>query len=83
MDEFQAWLAYERIEPFADIRADMNAAHMVATMINMWGSGKGKAIGLNECLLKFGGTESKTDDEMQIEAMKITAALGGRIVGHG
>lgn len=51
--QFQEWRAYADLEPFDEMRADLRAAHIVQTLLNVH-RGKGKPpVELEDCVLKF------------------------------
>ncbi len=63
--EFAEWMAYYRLEPFGDERADLRAGTIAAPLLNMWaakGSAKAKP---SDWIMKFGPREP-----MDWEAMK-------------
>jgi hypothetical protein len=57
--QFIEWKAFADAEPFDEVRADIRAAQIVLTLINLW-RGKGKpARSLEDVLLQFGDDPRK------------------------
>jgi hypothetical protein len=49
--QFREWREYADIEPFDEERADLRAAHIVQTLINVNRDPKKSRISLNKCIL--------------------------------
>lgn len=65
--EFGEWVAYDRLEPFGETRADLRAAIATATTANAWRGGKGRAFEVSDFMPTFGDerTTAQGADEMQ------------------
>jgi hypothetical protein len=75
-DEFAEWMAYDRIDPIGRKRADILAAHIVATIYNSRrAKASDKFFKIDEMLLDFDRYSEKPDaKEIMMENMK--AAMG-------
>lgn len=69
--EFCDWLAYDRVDPFGETRADLRAA-MIASVIANANRGKSqRAFKVEDFLLDFSG-ERKRQDWMEMQANLLT-----------
>lgn len=76
--EWQRWLEFRETNPIGDDRADLRAAQICSTLVQVHG-GKAKP---SDFMPEFGPKperEPMTDDAMLDQAKKITAMLGGKI----
>ncbi len=71
--EFAEWMAYDRVDPFGEHRADLRAA-LVASVIANSNRGKNKsAFKLEDFMLDFSG-EKKRQDWMEMQSALFTWA---------
>lgn len=68
--QFAGWVAYARMEPFNELRADYRAASVVAMIANV-NRGKGqKAVQLEDVMLKFGDEKPESKPARSPEDME-------------
>ena len=70
------WMAYDRLEPWGEERADLRAGIIAATIANSMRGKKGKPFKPADFMPKF----EMEDEEMAVATMiaKMRAALGGK-----
>lgn len=79
--QFREWRAYADLEPFDETRADLRAASIVQTIVNMNRDRKRHPtpVKLSECVLRFGEEEqrkpAKTWQEMKQIGQTMAAAF--------
>jgi hypothetical protein len=75
---FAEWLAFRRLEPWGEERADLRAGIIASTMANSMRGKKGKPFKPQDFMPKF--EQDDPDDEMTTATMmaRLRAALGGR-----
>lgn len=56
--ELAEWMAYDRLEPFGEQRADLRSAMVCTIMANAW-SGKGKRLKVDDFMPKFERQQKK------------------------
>jgi len=69
--EFAEWMAYARIEPFGEYRADLRAALITSTMANAWRGSKSKAYKIKDFLLNFEPPKQQSWQEMKSMLKKL------------
>lgn len=74
--QFIELLAYKRMEPFRELRADYRAASIVQMIANVNRGKKQKAYAIQDFLLKFGEQQAakKQTWQQQLTLMKLLAA---------
>lgn len=79
-EELTNWIAFSRVHPWGDSRADYQAATVAYTVYQML-RGKGSStLSVDEFLLKFSEEKDpQTPDQMRAMLMGFTAAMGGTI----
>ena len=78
--EFATWMAYARVEPFGEERADLRAGIVAATIANA-NRGKGiKAFEPADFMPTFESKRKQTADEMQSRMFQF-AELHNRAIG--
>jgi len=78
--EFTDWIAYSRIEPFGEERADWRAAlqAMVVAESQRGNTDRKKPYQIKDFLLKFGNTQTQ-DWQSQLQFVEmLNAAFGGK-----
>lgn len=65
------------IEPWGEDRADLRAASIVQSNLAPWCK---KTPTLAECVLRFKESEAMTDEQIKDELIKLTLAMGGKVV---
>lgn len=75
--EFIEWLAYDQVEPIGDRRRDVQAAMLMATLVNLWNEKKSKVVDF----LPDYWTDTSTGIEEKFRAL--AASLGQRIETDG
>lgn len=77
--QFAELMAYKKMEPFSELRADYRAASIVQVVANTMGRGKKqKPYTLDEMRLKFGEPDQpkrKQTWQEQLEILKIFASM--------
>jgi hypothetical protein len=56
--QFQEWRAYADLEPFDEERADLRAAHIVQTLLNLHRKKGAQPFQLKDCVLRFSPVEA-------------------------
>lgn len=80
--EFAEWMAYCRLEPFGEERADLRSAIVAKTVADV-NTPKGKRRAkLTEFMPRFEKEEQTVDQQIGIAAM-LTAAFGGKDERYG
>lgn len=75
--EFTEWIAYAKLEPFGERRADWRAAQIVAMLANV-NRGKGqRAYEVKDFLLQFGRPEPQSWEHQLRIVEALNAAFGG------
>jgi hypothetical protein len=78
--ELGEWEAYARIAgPFGEMRADIRAAQLVATLINV-NRVKGKILTITDCLLRWEPAQPRTAEQWVAIGREVCASLGGKFV---
>jgi hypothetical protein len=77
--QFAGWQYYETLEPFEERRADWRAAHIVATLANIFRAKGGRVHKISEHVLPLDRKEKKpkTSKELKEVAKSIFAMFGG------
>ena len=81
--EFAEWVAYSRIEPFGERRADLRSATVAQVMYNMWRGSSDPAKTAADFMPDFErakGAQQQTVEQMQANLMR---ALGGLLKRKG
>jgi hypothetical protein len=74
--QFQEWRAYADLEPFDEVRADLRAASIVQTLINVLTRKKGQpGIKLEDCVLRFRTAPRPTPASAQAEVRRTMEIL--------
>lgn len=83
-------MAYERLEPFGEVRADMRAALVCSTMANINRDRKAKAFGVGDFMLDFESRWLRPDRHAEkrkvaeVEhSLRVTAPRGAVTVYEG
>jgi len=75
-EELIEWYEYFKLEPFGQVRADMNFAHIVQTLINLnRDPKKTKAVTLEDCMLKSRENAKKQTWQEQKMIAQMYAAM--------
>lgn len=77
--ELSEWMAYDRIEPFGETRADLRIATIVRAVISPWVKKGHKPPTLKECMLDFEVKEPMETGEIKGFLRNLTASRGGKI----
>jgi hypothetical protein len=77
--ELTEWMAYERLEPFGEWRADLRAALVAMVMANAWRGKDQKAFTIEDFMLKFDG-EPKRDQTVE-DQLRMFELLTGALSG--
>lgn len=78
--EMSEWMAYYRIEPFGEMRADLRQQSICATIANANRGKRGRRFKLKHFDL-FPESRGETDIERQQTMLKgLTVAMGGRVL---
>jgi len=77
---FAEWMAYFRIEPFGQLRGDLQAGIVAAQVFNAWRDRHQKPAGPNDYELKFGEDE-RPRKQTPAEMRKVLESLCG-VVHH-
>ena len=72
-EQLSEWLAYARIEPWGEERADLRAGIVAATTANCHRSSRTKAFKPDDFMPKFGKAEEKQSDAEVMTALKMFA----------
>ena len=87
--EFTDWLAFYRVHPWGEYRADLRMARIAATIVNMQKASDSAPISEDVFLFTFGeeATPDEEDEALDLETeqqqamfMAMTKAMGGAIV---
>ena len=65
--QFMEWMAYARLEPFDEVRADYRAASICALLANINRGAKQKAYTIEDFLLKFDRTKTRRQTAQEQE----------------
>ena len=70
--ELTGWMAYEKLEPFGEARADLRMGISTAALLNRTRSRGGKVIKASDLIPKFDDAykPKQTPEEMKAEIMK-------------
>lgn len=77
--ELTEWMAYDRLEPFGEWRADVRSALVAMVMANAWRGKDQKAFTVDDFLIKF-DAEAKPAQTVE-QQMKMFEMLAGAIGG--
>jgi len=78
--EFSEWIAFDKIEPFGEQRADLRAGIVSATMANMWS--KGKRLVPADFMPTFDQGHAREQQSIGDMKARLLAAAKGKI-NHG
>lgn len=79
--EFVYWKAYAGIDPFGNVRGDLQTAMITSTMANIHRGAKQQAFKLSDFMLDFRPRRRLTTPEAQKEFFRqMTLAVGGTVV---
>lgn len=68
--KFAEWLAYERLEPFGEERADLRAAIIASSIVNVFAA-KGRTVKLKDFMIDWDAEpEAEMTDQQVFEKMK-------------
>ncbi len=67
-EEVVAWMAYEKLEPFGEARADMRAAMITSTLANVNRGAKQKPFTLKDFMFDFDGQWMAAADQAKGKA---------------
>ena len=62
---FAEWRAYGDLEPWDETRADLRAADVVRTLLNL--GREGKKVQLKDCVLQFGREATEPEKQPTVE----------------
>lgn len=84
--QFGEWRAYADLEPFDETRADLRAADIVRTLLNVFRKKGQPAVKLQDCVLRFSGAPSRPFNAEKARAdvrrtMEILMAIHKRPAG--
>lgn len=68
--QLSEWMAYDRLEPFGEERADLRAGVVASVIANVNRGKKGKAYSPQDFTLKFGEQEAEEPYKQSTEEMK-------------
>jgi hypothetical protein len=71
--EFAEWMAYERLEPFGEHRADLRSAIVACTMANAWRGKGSKTFTVKDFMPNFEPEKPMSAEEMQARLMMVFA----------
>lgn len=77
--EFYYWVAFDRVNPIGDERADLHAAQIASAVYQS----QGGKISLSECLLKFKEDKAPVSDEPMDIGQAMFNLLGKQSNGNG
>lgn len=81
--ELSEWIAFDRISPFGDKRADVRTGVLGSTMVNIWKGRGGKPAEIEDFIPDFtknrGRKKQTWEDQKKIVEM-MNAAFGGKVV---
>lgn len=80
--EFTEWMLYTQYDPFGNVRGDIQAAQISATMANAW-RGKGSPpVNPSRMVLKFRQSDEERAGDLKDKILKANAMAGG-VVNNG
>ncbi len=86
-EELTDWLAFSRLEPWGDERADYHAAMICMICYQMWRGKNSPRMKLEDFIIKFlsegRDAEPKTSEQLNTMLQGYTAAAGGKIKRGG
>lgn len=81
--EWMWWVAFERVEPFGELAADLRSAQIAALVYNA-NRGRGRALSARDFLLSHAGRERQDPDAWWAQFRAAHALMGGgKLVGRG
>lgn len=82
--EFASWMAYDRIEPFGEYRADLRSAIIAYTLAESNRSKKAKPFTVDDFMPKFDRTpKEQSPDEMFSKLMAFAEAHNRKLEKKG
>lgn len=78
-EELTDWMAYYRLEPFGEERADLRAGIIAAVMANAMSGKSSRKFTADEFMPKFGPKPEPTPDELRTKLMAMAVAAGCRV----
>lgn len=81
--EFAHWVAYYRIDPFGDERADLRAGIIASTVANVHATKKSQQLKPADFMPDFEPPKRQSTKEMIDVMRKFTKAMGGKIIKPG
>lgn len=77
--ELSEWIAYNNIDPFGNMRGDIQAGIISSTMANLWADEKTKP---DDFIPEFKGVKEKQNwSEQKRIAEMLNTAFGGKTIG--
>lgn len=78
--EFNQWMAYYKLSPFGEDRADLRAGIIASTTANMHKKKGTKPFAPRDFMLDFMGRKKElSDEELKDKFKAATVALGGKV----
>jgi hypothetical protein len=82
-EEFVYWKAYAAIDPFGNVRSDLQTALLASTLANIHRGPKQQAYQLKDFMLNFQPRQRMTSATAQKEFfLAMTRATGGRVISR-